>query len=78
MGFDIGPARDCPDCPRLAAFRAANRAAHPDWSNAPVASFGEADARFAIVGLAPGLRGVVVFRLFFEVILLVGHILPIL
>ncbi len=57
MAFDVGPAPDCPDCPRLAAFRAANRAAHPDWSNAPVASFGEADARFAIVGLAPGLRG---------------------
>ena len=29
----------------------------PDWSNAPVPSFGEADARVLIVGLAPGLRG---------------------
>ncbi len=57
MAFDIGPARDCAECPRLAAFRAANRAAYPDWSNAPVASFGEADARLLIVGLAPGLRG---------------------
>ena len=57
VAFDAGPAPDCPDCPRLAAFRAANRADFPDWSNAPVASFGEADARLLIVGLAPGLRG---------------------
>ena len=34
------PAADCPLCPRLAAFRQANRAAHPDWFNAPVPSFG--------------------------------------
>jgi uracil-DNA glycosylase family 4 len=57
VAFDIGPAPDCAECPRLAAFRAANRAVYPDWSNAPVASFGEADARLLIVGLAPGLRG---------------------
>ncbi|MGB7974699.1 MAG: uracil-DNA glycosylase [Roseiarcus sp.] len=57
MPFDAGPPHDCPDCPRLAAFRAANRAAFPNWWNAPVPTFGEADARVAIVGLAPGLRG---------------------
>ncbi|HEX9169096.1 MAG TPA: uracil-DNA glycosylase [Roseiarcus sp.] len=57
MALDVGPGLDCPDCPRLAAFRAANRAAFPDWWNAPVPSFGEAGARVAIVGLAPGLRG---------------------
>jgi uracil-DNA glycosylase len=57
VAFDIGPAPDCAECSRLAAFRAANRAAYPEWSNAPVASFGEADARVLIVGLAPGLRG---------------------
>ncbi len=57
MAFDLGPAPDCAECPRLAAFRAANRAAYPDWSNAPVASFGDAEARVLIVGLAPGLRG---------------------
>ncbi len=44
-------------CPRLAAYRAANREANPDWHNAPVASFGPLDARLLIVGLAPGLRG---------------------
>ena len=57
MAFDGGPATDCPNCPRLAAFRAANRADYPEWSNAPVPSFGESDARLLIVGLAPGLRG---------------------
>ena len=57
MAFDAGPPRDCGACPRLAAYRAANRAAYPDWSNTPVESFGEAGARLLIVGLAPGLRG---------------------
>ena len=57
MAFDVSPPRDCDACSRLAAYRAANRAAYPDWSNAPVESFGEAGARLLIVGLAPGLRG---------------------
>jgi uracil-DNA glycosylase family 4 len=51
------PARDCPLCPRLAAFRADNRRQHPDWFNAPVPSFGPLEARLLIVGLAPGLQG---------------------
>src|SRR5262245_47401591 len=51
------PSRDCGLCPRLAAFRATNRAAHADWHNAPVPSFGPLDARLLIVGLAPGLKG---------------------
>jgi uracil-DNA glycosylase len=51
------PARDCPLCPRLAAFRADNRRQHPDWFNAPVPSFGPLDARLLIAGLAPGLQG---------------------
>ena len=57
MALDVGPSHDFPDCPRLAAFRSTNRAAYPDWWNAPVPSFGQSDARVAIVGLAPGLRG---------------------
>ena len=48
---------DCPLCPRLFDFRTANAKAHPDWFNAPVASFGDMSARFLIVGLAPGLQG---------------------
>jgi uracil-DNA glycosylase len=51
------PSRDCPLCPRLVAFREENRRAFPDWHNAPVASFGDREARLLIVGLAPGLRG---------------------
>lgn len=52
-----GPAHDCPLCPRLAAFRAENRAREPNWHNAPVPSFGGLDAGLLVVGLAPGLRG---------------------
>jgi uracil-DNA glycosylase family 4 len=49
--------RDCPLCPRLVAFRETWRQREPHWHNAPVPSFGSADARLLIVGLAPGLRG---------------------
>ncbi len=52
-----GPDRNCPLCPRLVAYRGRNRAAFPDWHNAPVASFGDTTGRLLIVGLAPGLRG---------------------
>ena len=53
-----GPLADCRLCPRLAAFRRANRKAHPDWHNAPVPSFAPAGpVRLLIVGLAPGLKG---------------------
>ncbi|HEY1798688.1 MAG TPA: uracil-DNA glycosylase [Stellaceae bacterium] len=51
------PDRDCPLCPRLVDFRLKQRAAYPDWHNAPVPSFGDAAGRLLIVGLAPGLRG---------------------
>jgi uracil-DNA glycosylase family 4 len=52
-----GPGRDCPLCPRLAEFRAQARKKEPEWHNAPVASFGDANARVLIVGLAPGMQG---------------------
>ncbi len=51
------PGRDCPRCPRLVAFRGEARTREPTWFNAPVPSFGPADARVLIVGLAPGLQG---------------------
>jgi len=51
------PDRDCPLCPRLVAFREANRAREPLWHNAPVAPFGDIKARLLIVGLAPGMQG---------------------
>jgi uracil-DNA glycosylase family 4 len=52
-----GPAHNCPLCPRLAAYRAANRADHPDWFNGPAPSFGDPRARLLVVGLAPGRQG---------------------
>ena len=52
-----GPAPDCALCPRLAGFRMTQRAAHPEWFNAPVPSFGDDDPELLIVGLAPGLKG---------------------
>ena len=57
--FPLPPAPDkeCGLCPRLAAFRQANRLALPGGHNAPVPSFGAADASMLILGLAPGLHG---------------------
>ena len=49
--------RDCPLCPRLVGLREQGRAEHPDWWNAPVPAFGDADAWLAVVGLAPGRKG---------------------
>lgn len=48
---------DCPICPRLVAYRAANAAAHPSWFNGAAPSFGDEAARLLIVGLAPGRTG---------------------
>jgi uracil-DNA glycosylase len=55
--LSLVPDRDCPLCPRLVAFREANRAREPLWHNAPVAPFGDIKARLLIVGLAPGMQG---------------------
>lgn len=51
------PPRDCPLCPRLVAYRAENRAGHPDWWNGPAPSWGDPDARLLVMGLAPGRQG---------------------
>lgn len=51
------PLRDCPLCPRLVAYRAENRLAHPDWWNGPAPSFGDPEARLLVAGLAPGRQG---------------------
>jgi uracil-DNA glycosylase len=51
------PDRDCELCPRLAAFREANRAREAGWFNGPVPSFGDPNGRLLVVGLAPGLQG---------------------
>lgn len=54
---DTEPPRDCPLCPRLAAFRHACQAEYPDWWNAPVPALGDRGAWLGIVGLAPGKHG---------------------
>jgi uracil-DNA glycosylase len=47
----------CRSCPRLANFLDQVRAAQPDYYAQPVPSFGDAQARLLIVGLAPGMHG---------------------
>ena len=49
--------RDCPLCPRLVAYREANKISIPGGFNGAVASFGDEQARLAVVGLAPGRMG---------------------
>lgn len=49
--------KDCVLCPRLVAYRRANQTAEPSWFNGAVPSFGDAQGRLLIVGLAPGVRG---------------------
>jgi len=49
--------RDCPRCPRLVAYRKENQTEQPEWFNGAVPSFGTAQARLLIVGLAPGRTG---------------------
>jgi uracil-DNA glycosylase len=48
---------DCPLCPRLVAYREANRIAIPAGFNGAVPSWGDENARLAVVGLAPGRMG---------------------
>lgn len=48
---------DCRACPRLATFLDEVGRAQPDYHARPVPSFGAADARLLIVGLAPGMHG---------------------
>jgi uracil-DNA glycosylase len=60
MGASTGfqpPAANCPLCPRLVGYRESNRSTNPGWFNGSVPSFGPLDARFLVVGLAPGVRG---------------------
>ena len=47
----------CTRCPRLAAFLRETRSQYPDYWARPVPSFGDAEARILIVGLAPGMHG---------------------
>ena len=49
--------RDCRLCPRLAAFLDRVKEKHTDYYCGPVPPFGDPEARFLIVGLAPGMHG---------------------
>ena len=51
------PGHDCPLCPRLVAYRMANRAKWPDWHNGPVPCWGPSEAPLLVLGLAPGVKG---------------------
>ncbi len=48
---------DCVHCPRLAGFLRETRARYPQYWARPVPSFGAAQPRVLIVGLAPGMHG---------------------
>src|SRR5512139_2268231 len=48
---------DCRRCARLARFLLEVRGRHPGYHCRPVPSFGDAQARLLVVGLAPGLHG---------------------
>lgn len=47
----------CTACPRLTDFLADLRDKHPDYHNLPVPAFGDPQAKFLVIGLAPGLHG---------------------
>jgi uracil-DNA glycosylase family 4 len=49
--------RDCRRCPRLAQFLDNVREKQPDYYCLPVPPFGDTQAKFLIVGLAPGMHG---------------------
>ena len=56
-GSDVIFDRSCRDCPRLAQFLDEVNSRYPDYYCRPVPPFGAANARFLIVGLAPGMHG---------------------
>lgn len=55
--FPAEPDFECNLCPRLYDFRKESARTNPDWFNGPVPSFGDPEAAFLIMGLAPGLQG---------------------
>ena len=49
--------RDCRKCPRLSQFLDDVQAKQPGYYCRPVPPFGDPNARFLVVGLAPGMHG---------------------
>ena len=48
---------NCRACPRLATFLSDVNSRYPDYYCKPVPPFGDSNARFLVVGLAPGMHG---------------------
>jgi len=48
---------NCQSCNRLSEFLGTVKRKHPFYHAQPVAPFGDPDARFLVVGLAPGMHG---------------------
>ena len=48
---------NCKKCPRLTDYLTSSKQKHPDYFCKPVPAFGDPNAEFLIVGLAPGLHG---------------------
>jgi len=54
---NLCPQKNCSLCPRLVEFRIRNQQNFPNYYNAPVPSFGSANAEILVLGMAPGLNG---------------------
>ena len=48
---------NCQSCSRLSEFLGTVKQKHPSYHAQPVAPFGDPNARFLVVGLAPGMHG---------------------
>ena len=56
MSFNC-PDKKCNKCIRLLEFRRENEIKFPTYYNGPVPSFGDLEAEYLVIGLAPGLNG---------------------
>ncbi|MDI2113565.1 uracil-DNA glycosylase [Commensalibacter sp. TBRC 10068] len=57
IDLSLQPDKNCPLCPRLMEYRDSNKQLYPTGWNAPVPPWGDQQAEFLIVGLAPGIKG---------------------
>lgn len=57
MENNLQPDINCSLCPRLIEYRESNKKLYPEGWNAPVPPWGDQQAEFLIVGLAPGVKG---------------------
>lgn len=57
MENNLQPDHNCSLCPRLMEYRESNKQLYPEGWNSPVPPWGDQQAEFLIVGLAPGVKG---------------------